>query len=224
MKKFISALLVLAMVATMSVSAFADDVAPSGNVTLVNLSENIEESTLQEIKESAKAGITLDDGTVIPIDSVVTVKDVVPDSRTRSSDASGENSYMVTVVAEYNDETISRAILAAGFDDGGTISDKGGFGGLFPANYTATLNMTWTDKLGTGNVLDKITGTLKITKGSFDYSLVTYGDYSKSTGQKTYNPGSKASWSISPAMKAYQPYAEYNVSVEDHILWLYCIA
>lgn len=207
MKKKITALLLtIAMFVSMMVPAYAldtadtTDISDDPKVTLVNLSTKITTQELDKIMDSVGAKMVMKDGTVIPIDCVVTVEDVTEEiSPVSQYSASSEKSYRVTVQADATDKT---------------SDDKGKQSGS-DYDISATLKMTWTDGSGTNNILKDVSGTLTVVKGTVSSGQLRWGDgMTSALIWAKRDVGAKSSFSYSPNFPAVKPSADYSVQMK----------
>ncbi|MDR2953460.1 MAG: hypothetical protein LBV43_00060 [Prevotella sp.] len=204
MKKLISAILAMAMVATMGASAFAEDAVPSSEVTIETLTENISQEIVTDIKESVSSGLRYADGTVVPVDSFVTIEEA-PVMRARSQGIDDPQTYLVTV--------------RAGVKKTDSDTEDRNSGSKSASIY---LQLTWTDNAGTGNVLNSL--STRLTNSGFKVTSGTlkYGDGSRSAATwTTKNIGSTSSYSISPNLTTYDPAASYTVMLEGELFSLF---
>ncbi len=207
-KKITALLIAFSTLCSMSVTAFAADMPvtkTSADVTLINLSDKISDNELSEIKDTAHAYVTLHDGTIIPIDSVVTVEDVVEDGISPYS-LSDQKSYKVTVQAAASSDKI--------------VSDSDYINGK-DFNASATLQLIWTDGPGLDNYIKQVSGTLNVVKGTVTDGTVSWGDGWSGYGWDERDVGAKSSFSYSPNKKASCPQAMYSVLIDESFTNLY---
>lgn len=109
----------------------------------------------QKMENFAEATLITEDGTEVPLFVELTVEELPVKSRS----ATGEKKYAVTAAAStqkthngskgYNKEEI---------------------------NASAVLTMYWTDVYGRANTIDRLVGDVAVTKGTFESSLLFWGD------------------------------------------------
>lgn len=208
-KKITALLIAFSTLCSMSVTAFAADMPvtkTSTDVTLINLSDKISDKELSEIKDTAHAYVTLHDGTIIPIDSVVTVEDVVEDGISPYS-LSDPKSYKVTVQAAASSDKI--------------VSDSDYINGK-DFNASATLQLIWTDGPGLDNYIKQVSGTLNVVKGTVTEGEVRWGNgWDSAMKWDSRSVGAKSSFSYSPNKKVPCPKADYSVIIEESFSNLY---
>lgn len=178
------------------------------NIEIVNLSSNISEDEIQKITDSVCAKLVCEDGSEVPVDTVVTIKDVsTSNSKTRTmSDNADSNSYQVTVLASSDQKIVSDS------------NDKN----TSKVVASATLQMVWTDKTGTKNVLNTVSGTRTVKKGTVSKATLKYGNGERSSILWTKEDvTSKSSFSYSPNITVSDPSALYDISFEEGGISLY---
>lgn len=151
-KKVVSLIASVMVCFALSTSALAvDNGVFTAEVTVVNLSNEITDEMLQEIVNSTSACLISEDGTTIPIDSVVTVEDVTSTEEFEfvNSDIIRDASvpckaYKVAVSAKASDKTVV---------DSGSKNGSG-------YNGSATLELVWVDGPGLNNVIKKVSGSV----------------------------------------------------------------
>lgn len=217
MKKFTSAVLAFAMLlsATLcSTSASALDTSaavPQPNVTVVNLSENATAQKVQEIVDSTMVGFKRDDGSIIPVESVITIDDVsVPTYAGRMTQ--DENVYQVTVSA-----------IVDGEQKRVSDSDKKNNDNVVAS---ATLKMVWIDGPGLQNAIRDISGTLSVTKGTVTSAVVRWGEGTQSALQwESRDVTGKAAFGYLVEYQAISPKADYTIDFKGESWPLYmCVA
>lgn len=160
-----SFILAMAMCLSLSTTALAlekpyVDSAPS--VEVVNLSENITDQELQEIVSSTCAYTIQDDGTTVPIDSVITIKDISLDHCAERM-FSNQKAYEVTLSATVSNEKNV-------YDDGEKNTSN--------VQATAELRMTWIDNFGPSNAIKSVYGSRTVTKGTVTSAVVGWKEFS----------------------------------------------
>lgn len=208
MKKKITALLLtIAMLVFTVVPAFAVDTADMSEVTIINLSEKITAQELYEVKNSIGAKAIFDDGTIIPLDSVVTIEDFKETEedipyRLYNVEESPQKSYKITVQTEAssdNDKIVSNS------------DDRNGK----TYNVSATLQLIWTDGPGFDNCLKKVSGTITVLKGSVSKATVGWGDWTSPSIYAKRDVTDKSSFSYSPNYKTANPGSNLSVQIVD---------
>lgn len=206
MKKLLSTAVAIAMVTCMGTTAFAMDKALGeieSNIEVVNLSDNINIQTIQEIIRSVESSLIYDDGTVVPVDAVVTIEDISTMNH-RSSEVQSYKVTLDTSISEQIETPNSRKIDSDSDDKNGNVV------------ASATLQLIWTDGPGLNNVIDKVSGTLTVKKGRVSDGEVRYGDGWRSTILWTKKDvGSASSFSYRPGITVADPSAVYYVDFED---------
>lgn len=169
MKRFMSLLLAMAMLFALSAPALALDtsaldtsvVAPQSDMVVVNLSGSITSQEVQKIVDSTIVGLKKDDGTIVPVESVLTIEDV-PVFTYANRIAQNENAYRVTVSAtiEGDEKFVSKS------DDNN--SDY--------VTASALLQMIWIDGPGLQNAIKEVSGSLRVEKGTVTSATVRWGE------------------------------------------------
>lgn len=199
MRKILSLALSCTMVLGIMIpSVSAQDLTPDmePEVTVVNLSESISTQEVQEIVSSTTAYFTLEDGTTVPVDSVVTIEDA---PLTRSA-LPGQNAYQVTIsAAASNEKVVTNA------------NEKNG-----SVTATAVLSMIWIDNLGFNNVIKEVWGSRVIYVGTEKKGTLIYGNYGSSTvGWTKHIVTGPVEFRFYPNKKVDCPSAKYTVSFNE---------
>lgn len=172
------------------------------NIEIVNLSSNIGEEEIQKITDSVSANLVYEDGSEVPVNTVVTIEDISTlnsKMRTMSNDADS-NSYQVTVSASADQKITSDS------------ADKN----TSKVVASATLQLIWTDNTGLNNVIDKVSGTRTVTKGTVSSATLKYGDgYRSSILWTTKDVTNMKSFSYSPNKTAADPSASYSILFKE---------
>lgn len=219
-KKVLSVILACITIFGTSVTAFAADESTNSNenIEVVNLSQNIDAREIEEIKESVVSNIICEDGTEIPMTTVVTIEDASVSSNARAYSANANNSYKITVsaTADTTQDTTSAGNNSRKIDsDSADRNSKGVVASI-------TLQLTWTDLSGVNNRLDKVSGSLTKTKGTVTKASLRYGDgYRSAILWTSKNVIGKTSFSYSPKMTAIDPSADYAVNFAESSVQLY---
>ena len=164
-RKVVSLALILAILSSINLSAYAVAQPSQTNdatVTVVNLSDSITTHEIDEIVSSTHACIKQKDGTVIPIESVVTIEDISEPSY-YSNNTPDQKSYKVTVNATASDG-VDKIVSNSGNKNNENV------------NATATLTLVWTDGPGLENVIKEVSGTIRVDKGRITSSYVDWGN------------------------------------------------
>lgn len=203
-KKFTSFALAICIVFSLCCTAFATTIPTTAEpeVTVVNLSKSIAPQTLQEIVDSTGAQLVTDDGTIIPIDSVVTIEDCsVAEFSSLKNVSPEQDAYKVTVSTTASDDKV--------------VSDSGDKNGA-EFNVSATLQLIWVDGPGLDNVIKKVSGTLTILKGKVkDATYVEWGNgWQSALNWTTKRIGDKSSFTYYPNQTVACPASLYSVFVE----------
>lgn len=213
-KKLLSTAVAIAMVTCMGTTAFAMDKSLGeieSNIEVINLSDNISIQTIQEIASSVESSLIYDDGTVVPVDAIVTIEDISI-TNYHSSEVSLQNSYKVTLdtsISEQTETPNSRKIDSDSDDKNGSVV------------ASATLELIWTDGPGLDNVIDKVSGNLTVEKGRVSDGEVRYGDGWRTIAFWTKKDvGSASSFSYRPSITVPDPSAVYYVDFENETFGL----
>lgn len=219
-KKILSVILACITIFGTSVTAFAADesVVTNENIEIVNLSQNIDASDIEEIKDSVVSNIVYEDGTEVPMSTVVTIEDASVSSNARSYSFNDNDSYKVTVTAtaDTTQDTSSASSNSRKIDS--DSADKNSEGVV----ASVSLQLIWTDLSGTSNRLDKVSGTFTLKEGTVKKATLSYGDgYRSSILWTTKNVTNKTSFSYSPRISAVDPSASYSATFKDASFTLY---
>lgn len=189
--------------------AFAGNIEDGqANIDIVNLSSNISEDEIQEITANVSANLVYKDGSEVPVDTIVTIEDVsTVNSKTRTMfNETDSKSYKVTVSASANTDNNSNTNSSRKIDS--DSADKN----TSKVVASATLQLIWTDKSGLNNVLNTVSGTKTVTKGSVSSATLKYGDGSRSSILwTTKNVKYMNSFSYTPNITAADPSASYSI-------------
>lgn len=181
-------------------------------IKVINLAENITDDCIDEITDSINAGLMYQDGTIVPVDTVITIEDI-SDSKARGISNTNENSYKVTVeasVSENDNMPTSRKIVSDSGDKNGSVE------------ASATLQMIWTDVLGPNNILDQVSGTLTVKKGTVTLGIVKYGEgYRSAIAWKSRDVGAASSFEFNPNETYLDPAACYEIEFQEDFFSLY---
>lgn len=218
-KKVLSVILACITIFGTSVTAFAADksVDTNENIEIVNLSQNIDKSEIEEIKDSVVSNIVYEDGTEVPMATVVTIEDAAVSSNARSY-SSSNNSYKVTVTgtADTTQDTSS-----ASNNSRKIVSDSADRNNK-KVVASISLQMIWTDVPGdVNNILNKVSVSRTVTSGTVSKATVSYWDQWDPANEVSKNITKKTSYSCSPNMCAIDPSASYGVHFEESIVQLY---
>lgn len=162
-KKMMSFVLAMAVCLSLSTPAMALDepsVDSTPSVKVVNLSEDITAQELQKIVSSTCAYTMQDDGTIIPIDSVITIEDASLEYCAERT-LSAQKAYKVTLSATASNEKI---VVDSGSKNTSDIQ------------ASATLEMIWIDNFGLNNNIKSVSGSIHVIKGKVSEAVVQWGD------------------------------------------------
>lgn len=218
-KKVLSVILACITIFGTSVTAFAADESTNSNenIEVVNLSQNIYASEIEEIKDSVVSNIICEDGTEIPMTTVVTIEDSSVSSNARSY-SSNNNSYKVTITAtaDTTQDTTSAGNNSRKIDS--DSADKNSEGVV----ASITLQLMWTDLKGTDNRFDEVSGKLTVKKGTLQKATLRYGSgFVSSALWKKIDVTKLKSFSYKPGITIDDPTASYSASFKDAIVTLY---
>lgn len=204
-------LAVCAVTSLMSVSASATTIPTKSNqdMKIINLSDSINENELNEIKNSVGAYLIYDGNMIELSDSILTIEDIAT-SEYRSANS---NSYKLTLNADINEqeEKNSRKIVS---DSGDKNSSN--------VNASATLQLIWTDNPGINNVIDQVSGTLTVKKGTVKSAEVRYGEGGRSAILwDKFDVTNRSSFSFKPNKTVVDPSADYSILFNDSFLGIY---
>lgn len=156
------------------------------NISVIPLSSGISERTLNKIANSVETNLVYKNGTVVPIEAVVTVEKL-PSLLKSEKDA---YSVSVRLKVDY------------------AIADKT----TSKTNAVATLKLLWADGFGFDNYIDEVSGTLNLYSGRVTSGEVRYGDgFQTAIAWTQKNVGSRPSFSYSPNMRVKKPTADYTL-------------
>lgn len=219
MKRFMSLLLAMAMLFALSAPALALDtsaldtsvVAPQSDMVVVNLSGSITSQEVQKIVDSTIVGLKKDDGTIVPVESVLTIEDV-PVFTYANRMAQNENAYRVTVSAtiEGDEKFVSKS------DDNN--SDY--------VTASALLQMIWIDGPGLQNAIKEVSGSLRVEKGTVTSATVRWGEGTQAASNwERRDVIGRSSFSYTANYQAIAPKADYQVEFKNSSWPLYmCVA
>lgn len=166
-KKVMSFILAMVMCFSLRIPAMALDapsVDPAPSVEVVNLSDDITAQALQEIVSSTCAYTIQEDGTAIPVDSVITIEDVsLAQGVERMS--SDQKAYQITLSTTFSSEN-EKEVSDYGDKDSSIVQ------------ATAELKMVWVDGPGLSNYIKTVRGSRTVTKGSVTSAVVGWKEFS----------------------------------------------
>lgn len=193
LKRFTITALAVAMCLSLGTTSFASapEAVQNPNVRVINQSEHISAQEIQKLSDSVSASFVKEDGTVIPVETEITIEDVATNAR------SAGNTYRASVRANSK--------VSSGSNDKNSQ-------GVTASAYAA---ITWTDVPGIYNNLDYIEGNVDITKGVMSSSKAEYGDSKHWMDKMTYPIGKKTSFSKSVDLQVATPYLVYTVFFKD---------
>lgn len=218
-KKLLSIILACITLFGTSVTAFAADESTNSNenIEVVNLSQNIDASEIEEIKDSVVSNIVYEDGTEVPMATVVTIEDAAVSSNARSY-SSSNNSYKVTVTgtADTTQDTSS-----ASNNSRKIVSDSADRNNK-DVVASISLQMIWTDVPDdANNILNEVSVSRTVTSGTVSKATVSYWDPWALENKVSKNITKKTSYSCSPNIYAIDPSASYGVKFEENVVQLY---
>ena len=194
-KKMLSMVLAFGMVASMSATAFAAAQTmgqTSSKIEVVRLSDNISEQVITEITDGVECSLMYDDGTIVPIHSVVTIEEINTGSKSLA------DTYAVTLSSKIDSDS----------------ADKNSSN----TTASATLKLVWTDGKGINNTIDEVSGTLDVVKGKVHSGTVRYGDgWASAISWDKKDVGNKSSFSYSPNYGVPDPTADYSIAFKDEL-------
>lgn len=201
LKRILAVVMTMTICVNLGITALAtsETVESEENIKVVNYSETISEQEIQEIVDDVKASLVYEDGTIVPIETTITIKDVETITSTlRSSDSS--NTYAVTANSKVESDADSK-------------NNEGVSASIY-------LGLVWQDVLGPNNILESVSGYVNVTKGTIESSTVKYGAAGEAGSWTTLELGKQTSFAKSVNMEAYIPHATYTVYFEGATFYL----
>lgn len=184
MQKFISAICIFSMLLMNTAPAQAVDSDSEelckGNTTITFCPDGISADTVNDIKESVCAFVSNTDGTKYPVDCKVAISEIAPVvTRNVAEMVTDESKTYAIEVTAIVDEQKKSTPNASGYNVDGISA-------------SATITMIWTDRFGTDNSIDGLSGHLDIESGTFSNGLVRWGSYHNQC--KKYKNINSLSW------------------------------
>lgn len=208
LKKIVAMVVAVCMMMATNVTIFATEQTSvrEGKLDVVNLSDNISTETIEEITSAVGVFLLYDDGSVVEVDSTVIIEDE-PILNSRSIDGDSKHSYRVTVSASVSEQVSTSNARKI-------VSDSSDKNGVVVASIT--LRMKWTDNFGLENVIDEVSGTLTVDKGTVSSGTVSYGNGANSAaGWTKKSVGASSSFCYKPNMIVADPSADYIVKFKE---------
>lgn len=169
----------------------ADSLACAGeqDVKVVNLAKNISPESIQEIVNDVSATLVHTDGSVVQLETTITIEDVTQ-TPLRMLEAPSANTYQVRATSKVESDSDNK-------------NDEG-------VSASIHLSMRWTDVPGPQNILESLWGSVDLSKGRIESSRVQYGDALRG-GRTTKNLGTQTSFSLNLNSLETSPTAVYQV-------------
>lgn len=194
LKNFAAIALAFAISSGLSTVGFASttqNYSDNPNVRVVNHSTQISEQALQELVNDINVSMEYDDGSVIPVNSVITVEDITSNNKSKT----GAQEYQVSVRSKIESDADSK-------------NNEGVSASIY-------LELRWIDNPFGNNVFESIEGNVDIDKGTISSSKVVYCDMLTAAANKNLNLGTKTSFYKYLGYEAFQPHASYHVKFVD---------
>lgn len=191
-KRILAVVISMTICANLGITALAtnETVDAEENVKVVNYSETISEQEIQEIVNDVNASLAYEDGTIVPVETTITIKDVETSvGKLRNSDSL--NTYAVAASSKIESDADSK-------------NNEGVSASIY-------LELVWQDVLGPNNIFETVSGYVDITQGTINTSYVSYGGVGDAGSWRELDLGNQTSFSKNVNIVANTPSASYHV-------------